>query len=535
MQVQKANLFKRNQTIVLCPSLQKSKSDGEKDNMKKSIEQRALESTVAGVILFVITVIQSLVLVPLFLRYWGAEKYGVWLTMYSFVFLMRAFDAGHQTYVGNEFNKFFHTDKKYAQKVLGSSIRIALLLGLLELVIYLIILTLNQHQNWVGIDPLQYQVVPGIISFLLMWMLVGSVGGILVRIILPLGAYAQSVYLTIAIKLLESLCIILALVFQLSITVLSASIAFSWFIYASYLLYYIKNLMPEFYPWWKNGNWSLGVSNLIKSSALTVNNFVEQFNTSGTLIAISNFVGLAMVPVFSTVRTIANIITQASTIFLSPLVPDLIKFYSTKEYDKIKDIMVTNWFIGTIFINLPLMVLTPFMPTLFNWWTNGKIEFDMGLYLTLSYSVALINYGKIFVLLITCLNELWAISVITITRFVVLIALAIFILQWYGLTQIGWAFIAAEMLASVLIPIFFSLKLEGLKSLVISSREFILPSLSIIILGFSFLSSYNNGTMIVSLFLFVAMIYLARRQWLFISKSVRERLLRQIPITVFNR
>jgi O-antigen/teichoic acid export membrane protein len=515
--------------------VKKSKYYGEKQHLMKSIEQRALESTVAGVILFALTFIQSIVFVPLFLRYWGSETYGVWLTMYSFIFLMRTFDAGHQAYVGNEFNKFFHTDKKYAQKVLGSSVRIALSLGLLELIIYFIILTLNQHRNWVGIDPAQHQVIPGIISFLVMWMLVGSVGGILVRIILPLGAYAQSLYLTIVIKLLESICIVLALVFQLSITVLSISISISWFVYASFLLYYIKNLMPDFYPWWKNGSWKLGFSNLIKSSALTANNFVEQFNTSGTLIAISNFVGVAKVPVFSTVRTIANVFTQASTIILNPLVPDLIKFYSTKEYDKIKDIIVTNWFIGTIFINLPLMVLTPFMPTLFNWWTNGEIEFNMGLYLTLSFSVALINYGKIFVLLITCLNELWAISVITITRFVVLIALAIFILRWYGLTQIGWAFIAAEMLASVLIPIFFSLKLEGLKNLVISSREFILPSLSIIILGFSFLSSYNNGTLIVSLFLFVVMIYLAKRQWLFISKSVRERLLRQIPIAVFNR
>ncbi len=503
--------------------------------MKKSIERRALESTVAGGVLFVITFIQSIVLVPLFLQYWGAEKYGVWLTMYSFVVLLRAFDAGHQTYVGNEFNKYFHTDKNVAQQILGSSIRIALILGVAEFTIYLSILFLGKHQQLVGIDPGQYNVVPGIISFLIMWMLVGSVSGILVRIILPMGAYAQSLYLNILIKVLETICIVAALIYESSITVLSLSIALCWLLYTTYLLYYIKNLMPDFYPWWKKGSWKLGTKNLFRSFAFTINNFVEQFNTSGTLIAISNFVGVARVPVFSAVRTIANVFTQGATIILNPLVPDLIKFYATKDYNKIKDIVVTNWFIGTLFINLPLMLLTPFMPALFNWWTNGKIEFDLGLYLTLSYSVALINYGKIFVLLITCLNELWAISVITITRFVVLIALAVFILRWYGLTQIGWAFIAAEMLASVLIPIFFTLKLEGLKSLVISSREFILPSLSIIILGFSFLSSYSNGAFIISIFLFFAMIYLAKRQWLFISKSVRERLLRQIPITVFNR
>ena len=110
--------------------------------MTKSIEKRTLESTISGGLLFFISFVQSIVLVPFFLKYWGNEKYSLWITLFAFVNLMRTLDTGHQNYIGNEFNKLFHINKIEAKKLLGSSFKVAYFIGGLELIIYLFILFL---------------------------------------------------------------------------------------------------------------------------------------------------------------------------------------------------------------------------------------------------------------------------------------------------------------------------------------------------------------------------------------------------------
>ncbi|MDX1935659.1 MAG: hypothetical protein SFU21_01010, partial [Flavihumibacter sp.] len=188
--------------------------------MSKSIEKRAFDSTIAGIALFVISFFQSIILVPFFLKYWGNEKYSIWLTLYAFVNLMRTLDTGHQNYIGNEFNKFYHQDKEKAHHLLGSSFKVAYLLGFLELLIYLIILVAGLQGRVVGVNESSFNVSWGIISFLVMWLLVGSAGGILVKIILPIGKYSRSLYLNIIIKVLETVSILICVYWGSSINML---------------------------------------------------------------------------------------------------------------------------------------------------------------------------------------------------------------------------------------------------------------------------------------------------------------------------
>ncbi|MCZ8069931.1 MAG: hypothetical protein ACK5UP_07830 [Bacteroidota bacterium] len=502
----------------------------------KSIEKRTLESVIAGGVLFAVTFIQSIVLVPLFLQYWGGERYGVWLTLYGFVMLMRSLDAGHQTYVGNEFNKMFHIDKAKAQQILGSSVKVAFLLGGAELLIYLLIIFFGQHKRFVGFDLENYPVSTGIIAFLLMWLLVGSVGGILVRVILPMGAYAKSVYLNIGIKVAETVCIAVCVIFNTSINTLSICIALCWLFYTLYLFAFVKKLMPDFYPWWIGGNWSLGIKNLTKSTAFTFNNFVEQFNSNGVLIAVSSIVGVEKVPAFSTIRTLTNVFSQATSIVLNPLVPDLIRFHFTNQKEKLIDLITTNWFVGALLINFPIMLITPMIKSLFFWWTNGSVPFDSGLFYTLSFSVALLNHGKIFVLFFTCINQLQVITAITTSRFLVLIIVGTAFLTKWGLHSIGWAFLVSEILASICLPFFFFFRKGQFQ--VFNISKVITFSLPTLLLGFFFIAAFYFESDIwylltASVIINIGLSFLL---WHCLSSSVKDRLLmNKIKIPWFTK
>lgn len=496
----------------------------------KSIEKRTLESVIAGGVLFAVTFIQSIVLVPLFLQYWGGERYGVWLTLYGFVMLMRSLDAGHQTYVGNEFNKMFHIDKAKAQQILGSSVKVAFLLGGAELLIYLLIIFFGQHKRFVGFDLESYPVSTGIVAFLLMWLVVGSVGGILVRVILPMGAYAKSVYLNIGIKVTETVCIAVCVIINTSINTLSICIALCWLFYTLYLFAFVRKLMPDFYPWWSGGNWSVGLRNLSKSTAFTFSNFVEQFNLSGVLIVISNITGAANVSLFSTTRTVTNVFTQSTTIVLNPMVPDFIKLQVTGRFADLKELIKANWLVSSLAFNLPLMILTPFMTSLFEMWTRNTLRFDVSLFLTMAFGVALLNYGRALNTLITSVNDLKATMAMTLARFLIVAASAPALLWWLGISYVGWSFVLAELFSSVIFPIYRCFNNYVYKDLNLQIIDIVISLTSTVLLGLFFvLYCFVDSTLLLLPSILLLLLGVAL-QWTHISKDIKRRLLNLLSI-----
>lgn len=500
--------------------------------MSKSIEKRAFDSTIAGIALFVISFFQSIILVPFFLKYWGNEKYSIWLTLYAFVNLMRTLDTGHQNYIGNEFNKFYHQDKEKAHHLLGSSFKVAYLLGFLELLIYLIILVAGLQGRVVGVNESSFNVSWGIISFLVMWLLVGSAGGILVKIILPIGKYSRSLYLNIIIKVLETVSILICVYWGSSINILCFIVAGCWLVYTLYLFYDIKRMMPEFFPWWKGGSMKEGFSNLGKSFILTVNGFIEQFSLNGILVFIASIVGVLKVPAFTTLRTIGNTFTQATTIVLNPLIPDLIRFHVKKEHGKIGAIIVANWFISCLIVNLPLLLLVPFIKLLFEWWTKGQVEFDLILYFTITLSISLVNYGKTFVVYLTGINNLRALTLITFSRFVTIFVIGLPLLKIYGLQSLGWSFLLAEAISSVIIPFFFVKKQLAMEGVYIERRAMILSLLPIALLAIYYCIFYYFQSSLLFLFFIMLFGLILQIQWKSMDESIRKRLLGFLPVFI---
>lgn len=499
---------------------------------KKPIEKRALDSTIAGAILFVISFVQSIILVPFFLHYWGSERYSIWLTLYAFVNLMRTLDTGHQNYIGNEFNKLFHSNIGMAKSLLASSFKVSYLLGLFELLIYLFILFLGYQESIVGINGEKFKVSFGIICFLVMWLLVGSAGGILVKIIMPLGKYSRSLYLSIIIKVFETLAIAICVWFDSSINTLCIVLSLGWLFYTLYIFYDIKKLMPEFFPWWKGGSMKEGFSNLGKSFILTVNGFIEQFSLNGILVFIASIVGVLKVPAFTTLRTIGNTFTQATTIVLNPLIPDLIRFHVKGEYDKISTIIVANWFISGLIVNLPLLLLTPFIAPLFNWWTKGLVAFDLVLYLTITLSISLVNYGKTFVVYLTGINNLRALTVITFSRFAIVFLLGLPLLRAYGLRSLGWSFLLAEIVSSVIIPFLFVKMQMSREGVHFTRKELGLSLLPVLLLATYYLLFYYFQGLLLATVFALLLILVLWLQWKSLSENVRARLLSFVPASV---
>ncbi len=497
---------------------------------KRTVEKRTLESTIAGSILFILTFVQSIILVPVFLKYWGTEKYGVWLTLFAFVNLMRTLDLGHQNYVGNEFNKLFHTNKAEAKKVIGSGVRVAFLLGLIELMAYLLILLLGVHKQLTGISLKEYSIAPGLISMLFVWMITGSLGGILVRMIMAIGKYSRSIYLNMVSKLVEILVMLACVYFTTSINILCYALSTVSFLYTVYLFFDIKKQMPEFYPWWQSGCWKQGIKTLSKSFILTVNNFIEQFNNVGLVLLISKLLGPLTVPVFTTIRTISNTVVQATSLVLTPLSPELTRYYAVNDHHKIDHVVETNWFISGLLVNLPFILLTPFVDFLYTIWTKGKLPFDPVLFYSLILSVSVVNFGRSYLTLLAGINAMQQQLIITSCRFILFFGIGYFFITRFGLAGIGVAILLAELISSAILPYFFyKRKIDTHAGIRIVHIMAILQTVLLALYLILYHQSQISPALLLLLFI-AGFLIISYFQWSKLDAEVKTRLLNLVKI-----
>lgn len=497
--------------------------------LMSSIEHRTFRGAFLGMISFVLTIVQSILLVPLFLTYWGDLPYGQFIAVFAFIQLLRAVDTGHQIYVGNKFVLQYHQDKQEAYKVLSSSLLIAFLIGFLELLVFILIWNISDARSFLGIQFADSPgLLAGILSMLIMWWLVGSVGGVLVKAVLAKGLYAESIVVGLVMKVMEIIVITLAVVQDATIGYVFLWLAIANFVSSIGVLYWVRIKMPEFYPWWYKADMKEGLRNFAKSTIFTLNSFLEQFSSSGLIFIITKFVGGAMVPVFTTIRTLANSMVSITNLLVQPLVPELLKLHSEKRTSKVFMVIKINWICTGVLVNSFFLLLTPWVEPLYIIWTKNNLGFDRALYFLLSGSVVMINYGKGIISYMFGINDLKAISVITYIRFILVFGISFSFMRALGLSAIGWGVLVSEVICSVLLPFFLFRKYVPAAE--ISIHKFAYSFFPILIFGaFTSLAYvFERMTSWICIIGFGMTLIIYYIQWMSIEFEVRSRIISMI-------
>ncbi|MBO3460289.1 hypothetical protein G7B40_026085 [Aetokthonos hydrillicola Thurmond2011] len=426
-----------------------------------TVEKRTLNGILVGIISFSLAFTNSILLVPILLQFWGAETYGLWLSLFALFALLQTLDTGHQNYVGNEICKLYSTNFLVLKKLIASSIMMAVLLGISQLLIVLGIISFGFLGNFLGARPaLLNDQRPGLglICLVVTWILSGSIGGIIVNVYPAAGLYARSQWWGIIIRLAQSLSIILAAI--ISKQLLTATILMGLTITLVNLFLYVDvyRLFYQLHPIWKDGSWKMAWTNFSKSLVLTVAGILLQLQNNGLVLFISSLLGTAVAPTFTTMRTLSNAFVQATTIVTQPLLPEVIRYHVQGEYQKLTSVIAASWWSSGMLINFGILVSLPFVESIYLHWTRGKIDFDWVLYLLLAWSISLKNFGSPLNSYLAGINHLRAQSIITVVQTTTVLGGTFIFLSQSGLVAVGWAVVVGELFGSVLIPIQFTLQ-----------------------------------------------------------------------------
>jgi O-antigen/teichoic acid export membrane protein len=490
----------------------------------KTIEHRTFKGTAIGFLSFLISIIHSVVLVPFFLTYWGETKYGQFLGIFAALQLLRTLDTGHQVFIGNRFNLEYHHNKEQAYKTLSSSTIIAFSIGFFEFLIFIVLWLSGLGERIFGLDMvMDTTLVIGISSMLVMWWLVGSIGGILVKAVIAKGLFSEATMFGMIIKIIEIVIISFAIILKFSLASLFIMLALVNFAFSILLFYWVYLRMPEFYPWWKGWDLKIGWSNFYKSMVLTVNGFLEQLNVNGLIFIVSNYLSIALIPVFTTLRTLTNTMNMVTNIFIQPLVPEMVRFHSQENKTKVLRVIQTNWFFSGALVNLGFLLLIPVAENLYHIWTNNKLVFNEGLFYLLILSVILYNYGRGLTSYLSGINDLRAISTITWAKSIILFVVSIIWIKSFGLLSIGIAVLLSEIVGSVILPNHYlqrhlgnEMKLEK------SIWQYSVPVIAMVCLVFM-LYWFPAYKYIISFLGLVLIVFLYYKQWQMLDIGIKEK------------
>jgi O-antigen/teichoic acid export membrane protein len=501
-----------------------------------SIEKRAFSGALAGSVTLGLNFIQSILLVPVFLQNWGSSKYGLFVVVLSVIALLRYIDFGYQNFIGYEFNKAYYVDKSFAKKLLSSGLKFCLLLGCFETALVTVGFLCGSLPSFLGVPPADVDMYLqwGIISMSLFWLTCGTVGGILVKAILPAGYFTQSAYLGAGLKLLEIAILAVSAFLDLHLGTVFIVLATCSIMYYVPVFLYIRKAMPEFCPWFLGGTIKEGGQYFFRSVGLTFNALFEQTNSSGLNLLVSSFFSTAILPVFVTLRTATNVVSQVTHVVINPMVTEMIRLHTTRQPHKLAQVFKTAWFVSGLVVAVPLTVSMPFVEYLFTWWTKNTIAFDKALYCNLAFSVCLINYGKVFQYYLTGLNNIRALLVNSVLRVFVLFMLSLLLAGPFGLTGIGVAVVVSELTCSIFVPLWFvkrSFDRISFTSGVIDWKSMmIIPLLALFFLGSAFIEHYY----FVLLFVFMVISHIVLT-WIELSAEVKSKIYTVSRLALFRK
>lgn len=399
-----------------------------------------------------LTLVSQLALVPIYLSYWSAEIYGIWIAVLAVVDMLSTVDKGHQNYLGFEFLKLGEKNRKKISLFLGSGVWFAVALGLLQVGCIIVLLSTGLISKLLGEAATLDAVIikeAGIVLLLqsISWLVCGSIGGLLGRSLAVFGHYPRVSWWQVAGGVVKLIAPVIAVVSGAGLltTGLVAVIAYILF-YIFFFANMLSLLKKEKITY--SSSFSLGWSNLVQSFMLSVRDFLQGSRQQGVRIMLAPLAGATKMAAFATMRTGANAAFQGLNTVTHPLMPELMRFLRLRDQARSEAAFGTVWIVVVALIAPAVVVAQVLVEPIYVLWTQGKFTFDPLLFATLSLSVLVYAVSQPAVAVVRGNNILKPQLILSGISSVAVIGGIILLVPQVGISGAGIALLTAEIVST---------------------------------------------------------------------------------------
>ncbi len=359
-----------------------------------SVARRWVSGSLANGVRIGVALVVQLASVPIFLSFWSPAQYGVWLVVAGLAPFLTALDLGHQNYLTYAFIDA-RSDRELG-RLFSSSMAAGLVIGLIGIALTLgLVWSGGLNLMLDGVAPaLANQAGTLLILQSVVWLFVGSLGGLLVRAMYRIDQYPRTAWWGVASTIVLGAAPVAAVLMGGDLLAAGVWLA------AATVVFHVPMLADFARLWLRGGerteppDLGLAARNALVSLGITARDLLTQFRQQGVRLALAPAVGVVPMTAFATTRTGANVAVQGLTSMTGPLEPELLGFIRERDQHRLDVAMAVNWILLAALVGPGLIVAQIVMPQAFDVWTRGQIVFDPVLFALLSASVLAFAYAQ---------------------------------------------------------------------------------------------------------------------------------------------
>jgi len=414
--------------------------------------RRVMRGSIASWIRLVITAGLQIILVPLYLAYWDAATYGIWLSIISAATLLDMLSLGLMTYIGNEFMRIAHIDRSSISDFYSTCLPISFLIGALQLLFAFCVVKFGLFAFILGAIPLgdARNGVDGghvLILIALTTFLCGSLGGVLVRLLSAIGYFSSVTYFGLLGSLITSISPLFSIVMGGDILQAGYVLVTSIFIYNVFFIHYAFILLKREGIYFSHQSWRGGVDMAHKSTLVSLRILLEQGRQQGVRLILSPIVGASDMAAYSTMRTGSSAIQQGLGSITGPLMPELAGYLIRGDQKKVEISFSLVWIICCGIMAPALILLQYIAPSVFSLWTRGKFQYDAELFALFSLATLLYGVSQPALAIIQGRNLLRPQLVLSMLTALVLVGGVFLFTPRLGIAGAGYALLISEAIA----------------------------------------------------------------------------------------
>ncbi|MDZ4688737.1 MAG: hypothetical protein SH850_26995 [Planctomycetaceae bacterium] len=408
---------------------------------------RLLGGSAVSLLGFFVTVLQAILQVPLLLAVWPGETFASWVTAVAMHALLVSGDVGFHSFIGVEIILIGLEKTADVRSLFAASLRIWAILSLVQAAVVGVVWCVPGLMASVAPDTarLLASAAGPLAVLVVQWILVGSLHSLMCRVLLAGGQTVLFQWLGIVHRTLLFAAIVTAAWFGLGVNGVALAHAGVATVSGVVVVAYVIRDYPGILPRWADGTCRSAWTLFGRSTGLTFSSMLEQLSVGGLTTLVAGAFHELQVAAFSTMRSLANFVTQAAGVVMNPAVPELGRSAGPSTIHKASLIIESAFVIGLAPLALAVSLAAPWMPALYGAWTRHELPFDVPLFIGLVVAVLVRQVGMPLQYFLLATNRVRPQFTASAIRVVVLYGFLPVTIPWMGLGGVGAALVVAEV------------------------------------------------------------------------------------------
>jgi O-antigen/teichoic acid export membrane protein len=402
---------------------------------RRGIVARLIHGTGAGTVAYGLGIVSNLLLLPLYLRFWSVARYGEWMALYSAVNYLANLDFGVTFAAVNAATIAYASDdwqtfKRVQGTAWTASLAIAGVGGVL--VAALSLCNFFHLNRWLGLTQLGQREARLVFCGLAFSLLADIPGRQLIAVYIAIGEFAKYQWAWNGFSLLLCVATAVALIMGAGPESLAMVMVATTLLTIAIAFWMLQRKDPRLIPRLRDFDWMTARRLAAPTGQIGISMIASALTVQGPVVVLSRMLGGPAVALFTTTRTVTNMVRGTVILLRAPIRPELAAASAQLNRDALHRLFRLAVSIDTIAAITLSAVVWSGGEWFIRFWSHGRIHTDPMLLHLLLVVVVLEGFLQVLASPGWATNRIKALSVALLAAAVISIVLTALLVGRFG-------------------------------------------------------------------------------------------------------